>query len=163
MCGNTKRRNSDTQGNWTGCPQLQRAFNYGHEPNIRCFVAKSGLSRVTRTWGGGSQKMTSDDEGEGGGQDTPQKWWRHLWTAPYIFIQGCAEARVLTRSTGVWGDAGHDPQSVSPVGVNDGSQGAGLPGLLHCCTRNNVPCLSVILVWSSQKSKNQYRDHQVGT
>ena len=33
--------------------------------------------------GGGSQKVTNDDEGEGGGHDTPQNWWRHLWTAPY--------------------------------------------------------------------------------
>ena len=24
-----------------------------------------------------------DDKGEGGGLDNPQKWWRHLWTAPY--------------------------------------------------------------------------------
>ena len=33
-----------------------------------------------------------------------------------------------------------------------------LPGLLHC----SVPCLSVIWVWSSQKSRYQCRDHQVG-
>ena len=53
----------------TGC----RAFNYGQEPNIRCFVAKAGLSRVTRAMrGGGSQKVTNDDEGEGGGHNTPQ-------------------------------------------------------------------------------------------
>ena len=26
--------------------------------------------------------MTSSLEGEGGGLDTPQKWWSHLWTAP---------------------------------------------------------------------------------
>ena len=29
--------------------------------------------------------MTSSLEGEGGGLDTPQKWWRHLWTAPYCY------------------------------------------------------------------------------
>ena len=86
MFGYTKRRNSDTQGDWSGSPQLQRAFNYGEEPNIRCFVAKSILLHITCTWGGGrggSQKVTRDDEGEGGGHDTPQKLWRHLWTAPY--------------------------------------------------------------------------------
>ena len=31
------------------------------------------LSRVTRAMRGGSQKVTNDDEGEGGGQRTPQK------------------------------------------------------------------------------------------
>ena len=38
------------------------------------------MSRVTRAMRGGSQKVTNDDEGEG--HDTPQKWWRHLWTGP---------------------------------------------------------------------------------
>ena len=69
MFGHTKKRNSDTQG----CPQMQKAFKYGQEFNIRCFVAKWAMSRATHTRGGGSQKVTSDDEGEGGGrgQDTP--------------------------------------------------------------------------------------------
>ena len=45
----------------------------GQKHNIRCFVAKSVLSRVTRTWeGGGSQKVTSDDEGEGGVRIPPK-------------------------------------------------------------------------------------------
>ena len=65
----TKRNNIGTQSG----PRLRKAFNYGQEPNIRCFVAKAGLSRVTRAMrGGGSQKVTNDDEGEGGGHDTPQ-------------------------------------------------------------------------------------------
>ena len=62
------------------------------------------MSRVTRTWRGGSQKVTSDDEGEGGGQETPQKWWRHLWTAPKVmnmtwvqdwWIAGCQRKDVF--------------------------------------------------------------------
>ena len=40
------------------------------------------LMTPSHKWGGRSQKVTNDDEGEGG-QRTPQKWWRHLWTAPY--------------------------------------------------------------------------------
>ena len=42
--------------------------------NIRCLVAKSVMSRVTRAMRGGSQKVTNDDEGEGGAtpQITPQ-------------------------------------------------------------------------------------------
>ena len=39
--------------------------------------------------GGGRPKVTKDDEGEGGGQCTPQKWWRHLWTAPYVRCSLC--------------------------------------------------------------------------
>ena len=65
----TKRKNIGTQSG----PRLQKAFNYGQEPNIRCFVVKTVLSRVTRTrGGGGSQKVTNDDEGEGAGYDTQQ-------------------------------------------------------------------------------------------
>ena len=58
----TKRKNSDTHRGH----RLRRAFDYGQEPNIRCFVPKAGLSRVTRAMRGGSQKVTNDDEGEGG-------------------------------------------------------------------------------------------------
>ena len=49
------------------------AFNCGQEHNIRCFVAKSVLSRVKRATRGGSQKVTNDDEGEGGGVRIPPK------------------------------------------------------------------------------------------
>ena len=83
MFGFTKRKNSGIQG---GSSRLWRAFNYGQESNIRCFVAKSVMLRVTRAMRGGSQKVTNDDEGEGGGHDTPQKWWRHLWTAPNLYF-----------------------------------------------------------------------------
>ena len=69
----TKIKNSDIQSGWTGSPRLWRAFNYGQESNIRCFVAKSVMSRVTRTMRGGSQKVTNDDEGEGGGSQYPPK------------------------------------------------------------------------------------------
>ena len=55
------------------------AFNYGKEFNIHCLVAKSVMPRVTRTIKG-SQKVTNDDRG--GGHDTPQKRWRHLWPDP---------------------------------------------------------------------------------
>ena len=55
MFGYTKRENSDTVG-WMGSFRLHRAFNYGQESNIRCFVAKSVLSQVTRTWEGGVAK-----------------------------------------------------------------------------------------------------------
>ena len=37
-----------------------------------CFV-NGVLSRVPRVMKGGSLKVTNDDEGEGGGHDTPQK------------------------------------------------------------------------------------------
>ena len=50
-------------------------------------LSRNQLCRELRArWGGGSRKVTNDDEGEGGGgrgHDTPQKWWRHLWTASY--------------------------------------------------------------------------------
>ena len=45
----------------------------GQEPNIRCFVAKSVLSRVTHALRGGSQKLANDDEGERGGSRYPPK------------------------------------------------------------------------------------------
>ena len=70
MFGDTKRRKSDTQGDLTGCPQLQRAFNYGQEPNTQHTLFCREISFVTsyaHMRGGGSQKVTSDDEGEGGG------------------------------------------------------------------------------------------------
>ena len=38
-------------------------------PTIRCFVAKSVMSRTMRE---GSQKMTNDDEGEGGSRYPPK-------------------------------------------------------------------------------------------
>ena len=53
------------------------------------FFAKTVLVWVTRTRGGGSQKATNDKEGEGGGHDTPQNWWCHLWTGPNtVFFPG---------------------------------------------------------------------------
>ena len=62
-----------------GC---ERPSTMVRNPTGTCFVAKSVLSRVPRAMRGGSQKVTNDDEGEVGGHDTPQKWWRNLWTAP---------------------------------------------------------------------------------
>ena len=38
---------------------------------------RGGGGGVVKKWG----MMT---RGGGGGQHTPQKWWRHLWTAPYL-------------------------------------------------------------------------------
>ena len=38
-------------------------MNCGQKSNIRCFVAKSVMSRVTRAMRGGSQKVTNDDKG----------------------------------------------------------------------------------------------------
>ena len=35
--------------------------------------------------GGGEPKDDMMTRGRGGGLDTPQKWWRHLWTAPYDY------------------------------------------------------------------------------
>ena len=63
MFGFTKRKNGDIHGGWTGGSRLWRAFNCGQKSNIRCFVAKSIMSRVTLAMGGGSQKVTNDDEG----------------------------------------------------------------------------------------------------
>ena len=40
------------------CSQVVNWFNYGQQPHIQCVIAKSVLSRVTRTY---SQKVTSDD------------------------------------------------------------------------------------------------------
>ena len=65
MFGFTKGKNSDIQCGWTG------GSNYGQESDIRCFVAKSVMSRVTRVMRGGSQKVTNDDEGEGGSRYPP--------------------------------------------------------------------------------------------
>ena len=37
-----------------------------------------------------------DDKGEGGGGlDTPQKWWRHLWTAPYSDVYIISESHFI--------------------------------------------------------------------
>ena len=47
-------------------PGCEENLSYGQESNIRCFVAKSVMSRVTHVMRGGSQKVTNDDEGEGG-------------------------------------------------------------------------------------------------
>lgn len=44
--------------------QVVKGFNYGQEPNKRNFVAKSGLSRFTRTWWGSRG---------GGDHNIPQK------------------------------------------------------------------------------------------
>ena len=69
---------------------------YGSKRNSRVvqgckkptFFAKTVLVWVTHTRGGGSQKATNDDEGEGG-HDTPQNWWCHLWTGPNtVFFPG---------------------------------------------------------------------------
>ena len=46
------------------------------------FCRKDSIVESYTHKGGGSQKVTNDDEREGGGHDTPQNWWRHLWTAP---------------------------------------------------------------------------------
>ena len=49
-------------------------------------LSRNQFCRELRALGrGGSKKVTNDDEGEGGGHDTPQKWWRHLWTAPKLW------------------------------------------------------------------------------
>ena len=45
--------------------RVARALNCGPKSNIRCFVAKSVMSRITREIREGSQKVTNDDEGEG--------------------------------------------------------------------------------------------------
>ena len=82
MFGYTKRRNSDTLGDWYGCPQLQRAFNYGEPLNIRCFVAKWALSRVTRTWGGGVAKKWRG--GGGGGSGYPPKMMTSFMNSPQL-------------------------------------------------------------------------------
>ena len=59
--------------------------NIHQRPGLRCFVADQFVPPFTLTKGGGSRKMTWW-QGGGGGLDTPQKWWRHLWTAPYCLI-----------------------------------------------------------------------------
>ena len=41
-------------------------------------------SHNLRVQNGGVAERWHDNKGEGGGgPDAPQKWWRHLWTAPY--------------------------------------------------------------------------------
>ena len=61
-------------------------FHYGQEPNIRCFVAKAGLSRVTRAMRGGSQKVTNDDKGQGGGARYPPKLMTSFMNSPLVLL-----------------------------------------------------------------------------
>ena len=69
MFGYNKRRNSDTQGGWTGRPvpgcnglsTMVRSLTYA-------VLSRNQSSRELRAHGQeGSQKVTSDDEGEGEG------------------------------------------------------------------------------------------------
>ena len=62
---------------WEGPSTMVRNTTYA-------VLSRNQLCRELRAqWGGGSQKVTNDDEGEGGGVRIPPKnWWRHLWTAP---------------------------------------------------------------------------------
>ena len=57
--------------------------DYHMRPGLRFFVVYQFFSPFTLTKGGASRKMTWWQGGGGGGLDTPIKWWRHLWTAPY--------------------------------------------------------------------------------
>ena len=57
------------------------SWNIHQQPRARWFVSDQFFSPLTLTRGGDSWKMTWW-QGGGGGLDTPQKWWRHLWTAP---------------------------------------------------------------------------------
>ena len=45
-------------------------------PGVRCFVAEQFFSPFIQN------SKWQYDKGEKGGLDTPQKWWRYLWTAP---------------------------------------------------------------------------------
>ena len=45
------------QYGWTGGPRLQRVFDCGQEPNIRCFVEKSDLSGVMHTFAVSNAKL----------------------------------------------------------------------------------------------------------
>ena len=63
----------------TGC---ERPSTVVRNPTYAVLSRKQVSRELHARWGGGSQKVTNDDEGEGGGHDTPQNWWRHLWTAP---------------------------------------------------------------------------------
>ena len=70
MFGYTKGRNSDTQSSVPGCKGLSTMVR---KPTY-AVLSRNQFCRELRAHGGGvSQKVTSDDEGEGGGQDTPQK------------------------------------------------------------------------------------------
>ena len=68
MFGHTKRGNSDTQGDWTGCLQMQRAFTLDRNSTYAVLSRNEQCRELRAHEGGGSQKVTSDDEG---GQDTP--------------------------------------------------------------------------------------------
>ena len=80
MFSYTKRRNSETQGSWTAAKSLQLWSGAQH---TQFFLAKSVLSRITRTWEGGVAKKWRVMTRGRGGHNTHQKWWHHLWTAPY--------------------------------------------------------------------------------
>ena len=58
MFSYTKRKISDTQGDWTGGPRLWRAFYYDQEPNIICLVAKLVFRDLQGR--GGQQVMHND-------------------------------------------------------------------------------------------------------
>ena len=63
-------------------PGCEENFIYGQESNIRYFVAKSVMSRVTHAMRGGSQKVTNDDEGEGGWSRYPPKMMTSFMNSP---------------------------------------------------------------------------------
>ena len=63
MFSYTKGRNCDTQGSWTAAKSRQLWSGAQHTPFCRKI---SFVANYAHMGGGGSQKVTSDDEGEGG-------------------------------------------------------------------------------------------------
>ena len=64
----TKRKNSDTQ--WSQVVKGLQLWS-GTQHMLFCRESKFVASYTRDEGGGGSQKVTNDDEGERGGHDTP--------------------------------------------------------------------------------------------
>ena len=97
---------------------------FSQEPNIRCFVAKPVLSRVTRTWEGGSKKVTNDDEGEGegGGVTIPPKNDDVIYEQPLTRSQVPQPTCQSGNQTTLHGTLKHFPRSNEGVSVVNKSQ-----------------------------------------
>ena len=86
MFGFTNRKNSDIQGGWIGGSRLWRDFNCGQKSNIRCFVAKSIMSRVTRAMREGEAKKWRMMTRGRGGVTIPPKNNDVIYEQPLIVV-----------------------------------------------------------------------------
>ena len=65
-------------------PDCKGLSTMDRRPTYMLFCREISFAASYAHMGGGvTKKWRAMTRGRGGGHDTPQKWWRHLWTAPY--------------------------------------------------------------------------------